>query len=508
MLPYFQTKPLFTLICIKLLVFEMRKNSPRLGGIRFSMQGKNKYFHAHMNQSVDFNADLIRRYDISGPRYTSYPAVNRFKDEITEDDYRRWARRSNEDPIPRPLSLYVHIPFCDTVCFYCACNKVVTKDHSKTGTYLDHLNREIAMQAALFDKDRMVEQLHWGGGTPTFLSNDEIRRLMAVTRQLFSLRADDKGEYSIEIDPRSVDYDKLRVLREAGFNRVSLGVQDVNPGVQQAVNRIQDVEQTWKVTGQVRELGFKSVNMDLMYGLPYQTLEGFDKTLQAVVEINPDRLAVYNYAHLPTRFKPQRRINEADLPSADEKLDILQHTIDYLTGAGYVHIGMDHFARPEDELARAQGMGGLHRNFQGYSTHADCDLIGLGVSAISKVCDNYTQSVRELDRYYERIDAGKLPLERGIELEADDLLRREIIDQLMCHFVLDIEALEKKWQFSFSKHFRPELQELTKMQNDGLLVHDRKSIKVLPAGRLLVRNVCMVFDRYLHDGGSEFSKVI
>jgi oxygen-independent coproporphyrinogen-3 oxidase len=461
-----------------------------------------------MNQSVDFNADLIRRYDISGPRYTSYPTVNQFKDDITEDDYRRWARASNEDPIPRPLSLYVHIPFCDTVCFYCACNKVVTKDHSKAGAYLDHLNREIAMQAALFDKDRIVEQLHWGGGTPTFLASDEIRRLMATTRQHFSLHTDDKAEYSIEIDPRSVDYDKLQVLREVGFNRVSLGVQDVNPRVQKAVNRIQDVELTREVTGQVRELGFKSINMDLMYGLPYQTLESFDQTLQAVVEINPDRLAVYNYAHLPTRFKPQRRIDEADLPTADEKLDILQHTIDHLTGAGYVYVGMDHFARPEDELARAQGMGGLHRNFQGYSTHADCDLIGLGVSAISKVCDNYSQSVRDLDSYYERIDAGELPLERGIELEADDLLRREIIDQLMCHFVLDVEALEKKWQFSFSRHFRSELQELTKMQNDGLLVLGRNSIKVLPAGRLLVRNVCMVFDRYLHDGTRGFSKVI
>jgi oxygen-independent coproporphyrinogen-3 oxidase len=472
------------------------------------MSGKYTYFHAPMNQSVDFNADLIRRYDISGPRYTSYPTVKEFKDDITEGDYRRWARRSNEDPIPRPLSLYVHIPFCDTVCFYCACNKVVTKDHTKAGAYLDHLYREIAMQAVLFDRDRMVEQLHWGGGTPTFLADDEIRELMEVTRQNFSLRTDDKGEYSIEIDPRSVDYNKLSVLREVGFNRVSLGVQDVNSRVQKAVNRIQGIEVTREVTDSVRELGFKSINMDLMYGLPYQTVESFDKTLQAVIEINPDRLAVYNYAHLPTRFKPQRRISEADLPTADEKLDILQHTIDHLTRAGYVYIGMDHFARPEDELARAQGMGGLHRNFQGYSTHADCDLIGLGVSSISKVCDNYSQSVRELDKYYERIDAGKLPLERGIELEADDLLRREIIDQLMCHFFLDIEALEKKWKFNFALHFSLEMPELLEMQKDGLLTLDKKLIKVLPAGRLLVRNICMVFDRYLRDGSAGFSKVI
>ena len=289
-----------------------------------------------MIPSIDFNIDLIKRYDISGPRYTSYPTANRFKTDVTEDDYCRWARRSNEDPIPRPLSLYVHVPFCDTVCFYCACNKVVTKDHSKAGTYLAHLYKEIAMQAPLFDKDRIVEQLHWGGGTPTFLAEDEIRELMAVTRRSFSLRTDDKGEYSIEIDPRSVDHNKLKVLREVGFNRVSLGVQDVDFRVQEAVNRIQSLEVTQQVTESVRRLGYKSVNMDLMYGLPYQTVESFESTLQAVIKMQPDRLAVYNYAHLPARFKPQRRINEADLPTADEKLDILQYTINYLSAAGYV----------------------------------------------------------------------------------------------------------------------------------------------------------------------------
>lgn len=461
-----------------------------------------------MNQRLVFDADLIRRYDTSGPRYTSYPTVNCFKSDITEDDYRRWARVSNEDPIPRPLSLYVHIPFCNTVCFYCACNKVVTKDYSKSAAYLERLYKEMAMQAPLFDQDRIVEQLHWGGGTPTFLAEDEIRELMAVTRRHFSLRTDDKGEYSIEIDPRTVNYHKLHVLREVGFNRVSLGVQDVNPRVQQAVNRIQGVEVTREVIGFIRELGFKSVNMDLMYGLPHQTVDSFDETLDAVIKMHPDRLAIYNYAHLPERFKPQRRINEADLPTADEKLDILQHTIDHLTGAGYVYIGMDHFARPDDELALAQNTGTLHRNFQGYSTHSDCDLISLGVSAISKVCDNYSQNVRNLDEYYERIDAGRYPLERGFELESDDLLRREIIDQLMCHFVLYIETLEDRWQFKFSRHFRSEIQALLKMENDGLLVLDKKSLKVLPAGRLLVRNICMVFDRYLNDNDVRFSKVI
>ena len=461
-----------------------------------------------MTQHIVFDANLIRRYDQTGPRYTSYPTANRFKGEITEDDYRKWVTESNGDPIPRPLSLYVHIPFCDTVCFYCACNKVVTKDHSKAGVYLDYLCKEIAMQASLFDKDRVVEQLHWGGGTPTFLSEDEIRKLMTVMRWHFTLRTDDEGDYSIEIDPRSADYNKLRLLREEGFNRISLGVQDINPRVQQAVNRIQREEVTRDTADAARELGFKSINMDLMYGLPFQTMDSFDETLETVTAMHPDRIAVYNYAHLPERFKPQRRINEKDLPAADVKLDILQHTINHLTNAGYVYIGMDHFARPDDELAQAQSLNNLHRNFQGYSTHSDCDLVGMGVSAIGNVCDNYSQNVRGLDEYYEKLDANELPIDRGVELEPDDLLRREIITQLMCHFVLHIEVLERKWRFSFARHFKSEIQALEKMETDGLLTLDDKTLQVLPAGRLLVRNICMAFDRYLGDNGAGFSKVI
>ncbi|MDH3526777.1 MAG: oxygen-independent coproporphyrinogen III oxidase [Gammaproteobacteria bacterium] len=463
-----------------------------------------------MNQHLVFDADLIKRYDQSGPRYTSYPTVAQFHDGITEEDYRRWAQHSNEDPIPRGLSLYLHIPFCDTVCFYCACNKVVTKNHDRATPYLDHLYREIAMQSALFDRDRTVEQLHWGGGTPTFLDPDQIRSLMKVIRRHFSLRDDDKGEYSIEIDPRSVDYEKLRTLRMTGFNRVSLGVQDFNPRVQKAVNRIQSEDLTREVTSTARELGFKSINMDLMYGLPYQSVKSFEETLELTIAIGPDRLAIYNYAHLPERFKPQRRISEENLPSADEKLDILQATIETLTNAGYVYIGMDHFARPDDELAIAQREGTLHRNFQGYSTHADCDLVGMGVSSISKVCDNYNQSVRDLEEYYRLIDAGRLPLERGIELEPDDLLRREAITQLMCHFVLDMKALEEKWNFNYKLHFKKELEDLQTMQADGLLNIKNDILTVLPPGRLLVRNICMVFDKYLRDNKTQvrFSKVI
>jgi oxygen-independent coproporphyrinogen-3 oxidase len=463
-----------------------------------------------MAQHIVFDADLIRRYDQTGPRYTSYPTAAQFHEGITEDEYRKWARHSNEDPIPKSLSLYFHIPFCDTVCFYCACTKVVTKHHERSTAYLDRLYREIALQGALFDRDRTVEQLHWGGGTPTFLSTEEIQKLMDVTRHHFTLLTDDSGEYSIEIDPRSVDYEKLQVLRNAGFNRVSLGVQDTNPQVQQAVNRVQSGELTQKVADWVRELGFRSVNMDLMYGLPFQTIASFAATLQSVIDMDPDRLAVYNYAHLPARFKPQRRINESDLPSADDKLDILQLTIKQLTDAGYVYIGMDHFAKPDDELSLAQEQGTLHRNFQGYSTHADCDLVSMGMSSIGQICDNYSQNVRDMERYYELVDAGKLPLDRGIELEPDDLLRREIITSLICNFRLDIKALETKWRFSFATHFQAELEDLQQMESDGLLTVDPDNIYVLPAGRLLVRNICMVFDYYLRKGSdrSRFSRVI
>ena len=463
-----------------------------------------------MTPNIAFDADLIRRYDQSGPRYTSYPTAAQFHGGISDSDYRKWAANSNEDPIPRPLSLYIHIPFCDTVCFYCACNKIVTGDHRRAAPYLQHVYREIELQAALFDPDRRVEQLHWGGGTPTFLSSEQIRELMSVTGRHFQLLHDDSGEYSIEIDPRSVNFEKIRTLRAVGFNRMSVGVQDFDPVVQKAVNRTQSREQTRDVIETARDIGFRSINIDLMYGLPFQSVASYSETIDKVIDLSPERIAVYNYAHLPERFKPQRRISEADLPSSEVKLDILQQTISQLGEAGYVYIGMDHFAKPDDELAMAQQQGSLHRNFQGYSTHADCDLIGIGVTAIGKVCDNYTQNVRDLEEYYQRIDSGQFALERGVELEPDDLLRNEIITQLMCHFSLDIEALESSWKFDFSAHFRPEIEDLARMQKDGLLQFDGKHLQILPAGRLLVRNICMVFDRYLRDRGGSggFSKVI
>ncbi len=462
-----------------------------------------------MDQSLVFDPDLIRRYDKSGPRYTSYPTAPLFHSGFGEAEYRAWAQRTNEEPVLRPLSLYFHIPFCDTVCFYCGCNKVVTKDRTRSAPYLSRLHQEIAMQGALFDRRRTVDQLHWGGGTPTFISHDEMRELMRVTREHFTLRDDDSGEYSIEIDPREARVDTIALLRELGFNRMSLGVQDFDPKVQKAVNRIQSEEETFAVMNAARQTGFKSISIDLIYGLPFQTVESFGVTLDKIIAASPDRLSVFNYAHLPEMFKPQRRINAADLPPPAEKLNILHHTIEKLTQAGYVYIGMDHFAKPQDELAIAQREGTLYRNFQGYSTHADCDLVGMGITSIGMVGPTYSQNVRTLDEYYAAIDAGHLPVFRGLELSQDDLLRRAVITQLICHFHLDFGIVERKFGIRFHEYFATELGEFAGMQNDGLLRVDAGGIQVLPAGRLLIRNICMAFDRYLREKQEQrFSKVI
>lgn len=460
--------------------------------------------------AVTFNAELIRKYDTSGPRYTSYPTAVQFHERFGEVEYRDYAQATNGDPIPRSLSLYFHIPFCATVCYYCACNKIVTKNRARAAAYLAHLTKEIALQGKLFDHDRQVDQLHWGGGTPTFLSHSQIRELMHATGKYFSLRDDDGGEYSIEVDPRAVKSGTVGLLREIGFNRISVGVQDFDPTVQKAVNRIQSKDETLTVMDAARRHGFKSINVDLIYGLPFQTVASFAKTLRQIVDIGPDRLSVFNYAHLPERFKTQRQINKADLPTSGEKLDILQHTIEQLTAAGYVYIGMDHFAKPDDELAMAQRNGTLSRNFQGYSTHGDCDLIGMGITAIGMVGDSYAQNTHDMEQYYRHVDTGRLPVYRGVELSPDDRLRREVITQLICHFVLDVEALEQKWAIRFSDYFAAEVPQLESMMMDGLLATKDHTLHVLPAGRLLIRNICMVFDKHLSNkrGKIGFSRVI
>ncbi|EIC22062.1 oxygen-independent coproporphyrinogen III oxidase [Thiorhodovibrio frisius] len=460
------------------------------------------------DQRTVFDLDLIKRYDQSGPRYTSYPTAVEFNEGFDEAAYRATCERSNASK--RPLSLYFHIPFCDTLCFYCACNKVATKDRSLAQPYLERMYREMEMQSALFDDDRVVEQLHWGGGTPTFISQQQMRELMDQTRKNFRLLDDDSGEYSIEIDPREAGGDTVKLLRELGFNRMSLGVQDFDTKVQKAVNRIQTEAETMAVLEAARKVGFGSISIDLIYGLPFQDPDEFSKTLDKVIDAAPERVSVFNYAHLPSRFSPQRRIKDDDLPPPQVKLDILQMTIERLTDAGWLYIGMDHFARPDDELALAQRNGTLYRNFQGYSTHADADLIGLGVTSIGKVANTYGQNQREMEAYNADIDAGRLAVFRGIELNRDDELRRDVITRLICNFKLDFAEVERVWDINFVDYFATGLARLKGMEADGLLETDASGIRVLPKGRLLIRNICMGFDAYREatQGAGGFSKVI
>ena len=466
--------------------------------------------HRTAVQSVTFDAALISRLDQPGPRYTSYPTADRFGDDFGYRDYLQAVAGLRTRGSRQPLSLYVHIPFCDTICYYCACNKIVTRDRSKAVTYLGYLKREIEMQGQLFAGMNRLEQLHFGGGTPTYLSDLQMGDLMAHLQRWFAFAPDASGEYSIEVDPRTVSPERIRTLRRQGFNRISLGVQDFDEAVQRAVNRIQPHGQTIDIIEAARAADYQSVSVDLIYGLPLQTLESIGRTLDLVAAASPDRIAFYNYAHLPHRFKPQRRINQDDLPSAASRLDMLALSINRLDAAGYVYIGMDHFARPDDALSMAQQQGRLHRNFQGYSTHADADLVACGVSAISAVANTYSQNHKTLDAYYDCLDNNALPTERGIRLGTDDLLRRFIIQMLMCNFELSLEAIEQAYSITFKTYFASELARLHVLAGDGLLSIDAQWINVTPKGRLLIRTICMVFDRYLGNSAAapRFSRTI
>ena len=454
------------------------------------------------------DTDLLRRYGGNGPRYTSYPTADRFVEAFDATAYRHWLSNRSIGGFTRPLGLYVHVPFCDTLCFYCACNKISTKDRSKAHTYVSYLIREMELVAASLHNDRRVSRMHWGGGTPTFLGDAESARLVEAIGTHFDLVAG--GEYAIEIDPRRVDAGNVKFLASLGFNRVSIGVQDFDGEVQRAVNRIQSVEETRMVIDTARAHGFRSVNLDLICGLPKQTLEGFDVTLDRVLECDPDRIALYAYAHLPTMFKPQRRIVEADLPSPDLKLQLMTHAMRRLSEAGFVHIGMDHFAKPTDELAVAQRQGRLVRDFQGYACGGDTDLVGLGVSAIGKIGPSYAQNVKTLDAYYGSLDRGDLPVMRGIELKPDDLARRAVIQALACRFEVSKEAISIAHLLDFDRYFATELRLLERLERDGLVEMDGEFIYVTPRGRLLVRSVCMVFDRYLREAQqrAQYSRVM
>ena len=458
--------------------------------------------------SVSFNPALIRKYDGFGPRYTSYPTADRFTEAFSAEQYGD-ALLARIAGVPmQPLSLYVHLPFCENICYYCACNKVVTKDHGRSAKYIRYLAREFAIVSGLVDSASPVTQLHLGGGTPTFLSAEEMKLLWRMLHDYFAFTPD--AECSIEVDPRKVGTETVELLSELGFNRMSIGVQDFDPTVQQAVNRIQSEAETRLVLDAARANGFRSLNIDLIYGLPRQTLAGFGATLDKVITCVPDRIALYSYAHVPHLFKPQRRIGEPELPSADAKLAILELAIEKLTGAGYVHIGMDHFARPDDELAAAQREGKLHRNFQGYSTQADCDLLAFGISAIGKVGATYSQNLRTLDDYYARLDDDALPCFRGWRLSADDVLRREVIHALMCQFTVSFGRVENAHAISFRDYFATELESLEPLADDGLVEIASDAITVTPLGRLLVRTVAMVFDRYLREQreAARYSRVI
>ena len=451
---------------------------------------------------------LIRKYDFAGPRYTSYPTADRFIEAFGEAEYRNWLGKRNIGGIQHPLSLYVHLPFCDTICYYCACNKVVTRDHGRSAKYIKYVARELSQAGAQLGGERRISQLHFGGGTPTFLSPGELRALTDAIRSEFDFETG--AECSIEIDPRKLAPGRMEELALLGFNRMSVGVQDFDPAVQHAVHRVQSEEETRRAIEEARANRFRSVNLDLIYGLPKQSLNSFNTTLDRVLALDPDRIALYNYAHLPTVFKPQRRIREEDLPSPETKLQILTLAIGRLTRAGYLYIGMDHFAKPGDELAVAQRQGRLQRNFQGYSTQPESDLLGFGISAIGRVGPTYSQNLKSLDEYYGALDAGRLPVWRGMELSADDLVRRAVIQALACHFRLSIESIELAHLIDFRRTFATELEELKRLADDGLIELQPDWIVVTPRGRLLVRVVCMVFDRYLRERRSRasYSKVI
>jgi oxygen-independent coproporphyrinogen-3 oxidase len=457
---------------------------------------------------VYFDQDLIVRYGGRGPRYTSYPTALQFNDALTADVYRAKAKESNDSDVP--LSLYVHIPFCHSLCYYCGCNKIVTRNEERVARYMEMLYREIEMQSGLFDRKRKIEQLHFGGGTPTYLDKKQLGALMDHLRASFTFDESDEREFSIEVDPRTVDAERIRELWDLGFNRLSLGIQDFNEDVQKAVNRAQSPAEVQTLVDSAREAGFGSISFDLIYGLPHQTVESFDQTLDTVIAMQPDRLAVYNYAHLPQRFKGQRMINADDIPAPETKLDLLHHTIDKLCDAGFIYIGMDHFALPEDELVIARKNGTLQRNFQGYSTHRQCDMIALGVSGIGSIGNMFAQNSVSTIEYEEIIESGELPIVKGLLIDDDDLIRAAVIQDLMCYDSLSFDDFGAKHNIDFREYFASEIEKLDVLEKDDLLVLSDAGIEITPRGRLLLRNIAMTFDRYidLEENDNRFSKAI
>lgn len=479
-----------------------QSNSPASGKALHLVKGSDA-------STPQWNEAFIREHDVAGPRYTSYPTALQFHEEFGLADYDAAVARSNARR--KPLSLYIHLPFCASLCYYCACNKVITSNQDQMRRYLDHLIREIQLKSAQVTESRPVYQMHWGGGTPTYYEGSELTELMYQIGRSFHVVTGPKADHSIEIDPRTLDTGKLGLLKGLGFDRLSMGIQDFSPKVQQAVNRIQPKSLIAEQMQDARAYGFRSINFDLIYGLPYQTQESFQETVEAVIALSPDRISVFNYAHLPERFKSQRLIDEEALPTAEDRLRIFCQAAARLTEAGYRYIGMDHFAKPDDSLSQAAVKGDLHRNFQGYTTCKDADLIGLGVSAISQIDDVYCQNTRSLRDYQQWLGQDILPLQYGVQLTQDDLIRREAIMALICHFNLDFEALRAHYGIDPTHYFAAEIVRMNELAKLGLVKSTSSGFQVTPQGRLVIRKVCMVFDRYLSEaqaGGRRFSRII
>lgn len=456
---------------------------------------------------TEWNTNLIRRYGDQGPRYTSYPTALQFHEEVTADDY--WQALEHGNQARRPLSLYLHIPFCQHVCYYCACNRVVTADTRRADEYLKRLLRELSMKAERVDNQRPVLQMHWGGGTPTYLSDAQMTELVYHTARQFHLLEDDRADYSVEIDPRTVSQSRIGLLRGLGFNRASLGVQDLDPRVQEAVNRVQPYSMIEDVFGWLRDFGYRSINTDLIYGLPWQSETSLARTVEQLLTLRPERISLYNYAHLPARFKVQRQISEQTLPSAEEKLRMFSRAGEMLESAGYLLIGMDHFALPSDALAEAQSNGTLHRNFQGYTLHGDADLLGFGTSAISALGTFYGQNQKSIEEWQSDIDEDRLPLERGCLLTLDDQIRRDLITTLLCQMEVNLEALSQRWNIDARQYFGPELMQISRLVQDGLVEFDWKTLRLTAIGRLLARAVAMIFDACQKDGlKRHYSRII
>lgn len=449
-----------------------------------------------LKNHIDLDKDLLQKYSVSIPRYTSYPAAPEWTENFKKGDLLEAIELGNKKK--SPISLYFHLPFCESQCYFCACNVVISKKKEMTVSYLSHIKKELELTSKLISKDRTVEQIHLGGGTPTYFAPDELEDLVSRLKQQFTLSKN--CEVSVEIDPRVTSIEHLQTLSKLGFNRLSMGIQDFDSQVQESINRIQPFEDTSRIFKYTRELGFESINVDLIYGLPFQTKETFSRTIELILKLNPDRIALFHYAHLPQLINHQDKyIANETLPTSNTKIEIFQYAVQALIESGYMFVGLDHFAKSSDELAIARNNKTLHRNFQGYTTKSGCDLFGLGITAISNVQNTFSQNIKKINPYYETLDLNNLPVFRGIVLSNDDTLRREIIMKILCHGLLSKSEIEEKYNIKFDSYFQNENKKLNELQVDGLIDFNGDTIEVTAIGQFFLRNIACTFDYYLQN---------